>query len=1048
MNVTPFIKRPVLSTVISIIIVVLGIVGYIRMPISLYPQIAPPTVQVRASYPGANAQTVLNSVVTPLEEAINGVEGMQYMSSTANNNGSASITVKFNLNTDPDIDAVNVQNRIAQAKSKLPQEVTKTGVIVRKQQTNRLLIFSLYSPNDQYDSKFLTNYAKINLVPKLKRIEGVGEANSFSSSKYTMRIWLKPAVMASYGITPQDVISSLNEQSFTAAPGAIGQNSGEAFEYKLTYKGRLSTPSQYKNIIIRRDSARTLKLDDIARVELGAQSYLYINKTNGHPGVGIFISKRPGANAKEVTENVVKVLKESSNLFPPGVKYTTLFNVNDFLTVSINKVYETLLEAFILVFIVVFIFLEDWRSVMIPAAAVPVSIIGTLFFLNLFGFSLNLLTLFALVLAIGMVVDDAIIVVEVVHARLEGGAESGKQATIEGMHEITGAIITISLVLAAIFIPVTFISGSIGVFFKEFGITLAVAVLISALNALTLSPALCALILKPEHKEKEDNGSYLHRFQAAFDAAYNGMAGRYRNSLEFLSRNSWIMVAITVITFLLFWWFYTSTPSGFVPNEDQGAFFANVSLPPSSSLERTAAVESRLDSIMATIPAIKTRFTIAGFGMLSGAGTPYGLVVGGLKPWDQRDQSVQEVIAELQKKTAHIKKAQISFFAPPAISGFGATNGFTLHLEDLRAGSIDQLSAVNQKVKKELMQRPEIQYATSFFRTDYPQYRVDVDVAKAKEDGFTESQILDAMQAYYGGIYISNFNRFGKLYRVYVQAEAQSRASKESLHNIYIKNGKGLMAPLDSYVSLKRVYGPENISRFNLYNSVQINGSAAPGYSSGDAIDAVKQVFKNKISKDYGYAFSGLARQQNKTGGTELLIFGLALGFVYLLLSALYESYLVPWSVILSLPIGLAGSYFFALMFGVNNNVYLQIAAILLMALLAKNGILIVQFAIERRRDEGMDIIKAAIDGAVARLRPILMTSFAFIAALMPLAFATGVDSNANRSIGIGTAGGMFIGMIFGLFMVPILFILLQKLQEKISGPPEIVQKKLDSGEE
>jgi HAE1 family hydrophobic/amphiphilic exporter-1 len=1046
MNVTTFIKRPVLTTVISIIIVILGFIGYFELPVSLYPRIALPTVQVRTNYPGANAETVKNSVVIPLEEKINGVEGMKFITSTASNNGGANITVHFGLNTDPDIDAVNVQNRVAQAEALLPQEVIKTGITTRKQQTSQLLFLSLYSPNDKFDSKFVGNYARINLIPRIKRVDGVGRAHAFGASNYTMRIWLKPNVLASYNLTPNDVITALNNQSFTAAPGAIGQNSGQSFEYKLQYKGRLSKASQFKNIIIRNNGSQILRLKDVARVELGAQSYLYHNEVDGHSGVLIAISKKSGANAQTVVQNVLKTVKQASKTFPAGINYLPLFNINTFLSASINKVYETFLEAFFLVLIVMFIFLEDWRSVLIPAAAVPVAIIGTLFFLNLFGFSINLLTLFALVLAIGMVVDDAIIVVEVVHVQLEEGAESGMEAAIDGMHEITTAILAMSLVMVAIFIPVTFISGSIGVFFKQFGITLIIAILLSEFNALTLTPALCALVLKPEHKEKGESRSLLRRFQDAFDAGYTTVSNRYRKSLEFLSGNAWIAVAGVVIFIVLFGWFYRTTPAGFVPKEDQGAFFGNISLPPSATLARTTAVVGHIDSIMSTIPEVQNRAEISGYSLISGAGTFYAFAIGNLKPWDQRDRDVQQIIAELQRKTANIKNATIQWSAPPAIPGFGASSGFTLHLEALKAQNVNQLVQVKNKLQRALMAEPAIQYAISFFRNNYPEYQVNVNVAKANKDGYTEAQILRAMQAYYGGLYISNFNRFGKLYRIYVQAGAQYRGSTESLNNIYIKSNKGTMAPISSYVSLKRVYGPQNIARFNLFNSITIRGAAAPGHSMGQAISAVKQVFKNKVPKNYGFAFTGLARQANMNQGTELLIYVIVLIFVYFVLSALYESYIIPWSIILSMPIGLAGSYFFARVAGMTNNVYLQVAAIVLLALLAKNGILIVQFAIERRR-RGMDIVKAAIEGSVARLRPILMTSFAFIAALIPLAIATGVNSNANRSIGIGTAGGMFIGMFFGLFTVPILFILLQKLQEKISGPPEVVQKKLDSGE-
>lgn len=1034
-----FIKRPVLSTVVSIIIVILGVLGYIALPISLYPQIAPPTIEVRASYPGANAETVLNSVIAPLEEQINGVEGMTYITSSASNSGRASIQVFFDLGTDPDIAAVNVQNRVSQASSLLPQEVTQAGVTTQKQQTSRLLIFTLYSPNEKYDGTFIENYARINLIPRLQRINGVGTADAFGANTYAMRIWLKPDVMASYDLTPSDVISALQSQSFVAAPGAIGENSGQAFEYSLKYKGRLSTAPEYEDIIVRAggENSEVLHLDDIARVELGAQTYSIISNANGAPSVGMFVSQTAGSNAQEVVENVKQELEQASESFPEGIEYATVYDANSFLSASFDKVYETLLEAFILVFIVVFIFLQDWRSTLIPAVAVPVSIIGTFFFLNLFGFSLNLLTLFALVLAIGIVVDDAIIVVEIVHAKLEQGAESGTEAAISGMNEITGAIISITMVMASIFVPVTFITGSTGVFYQQFGITLAVAIVISAVNALTLSPALCALVLKPEHKEKNAEQNLMERFHVAFEAAFDATRKRYERSLGFFTRHAWSSVATIIGFIILFSVLFQTTPSGFVPDEDQGTIFANISLPPSSSLERTQNVVTELDSIMADMGVIRNRLTISGFGLLSGAGSSYGFGVGKLQPWDERDKSVDDVIAELQKKTANIKEADFAFFAPPVISGFGNTSGFTVHVQDLTSGELDELENVSKKVQQSLFQRPEVQYATSFFSTDYPQYEVKVDVAKAQRAGYSVQSILNTMQAYYGGVYVSNFNRFGKLYRVYVQGAPQSRGSKESLQNIYVKNQRGAMAPINSFVDLERVYGPQNISRFNLFKSVQITGASAPGYSSGDAIDAIKEVFNNKISDDYTYAFSGLTREENSASGQEVIIFALCLIFVYFLLSAQYESYIVPWAVILPLPIGLAGSFIFANIFGVANNIYLQISAIMLMGLLAKNAILIVEFALQRRREEGMSISKAAINGAEARLRPILMTSFAFIAGLLPLALATGVNANANQSIGIGTAGGMFIGTIFGLFVVPVLFILLQSLQEKISGPPE-----------
>ena len=1041
-----FIERPVLSTVISIIIVILGLLGYNALPVSLYPKIAPPTIQVTASYPGANAETVLNSVVAPLEEQINGVEGMTYLSSTASNNGRAEIQVFFELGTDPDIAAVNVQNRVAQASSFLPQEVTQTGVTTQKQQTSRLLIFTLYSPNGTHDGTFLENFARINLIPRLQRVNGVGTADAFGSNTYAMRIWMKPDVMASYNLTPNDVIGALNEQSFVAAPGAIGENSGQSFQYSMKYQGRLSEAPEYRDIIIREggENSEMLRLGDVAEVELGAQTYGSHSTANGGPSVGMFVSKTSGANAQEVVENVKAEIEAASQNFPDDIEYTTVFDANSFLTASIDKVFITFLEAFLLVFIVVFVFLQDWRSTLIPAIAVPVSIIGTFFFLNLFGYSVNLLTLFALVLAIGIVVDDAIIVVEIIHAKLEEGAESGTEAAVEGMDEIAGAIVSITLVMAAIFVPVTFITGSTGVFFQQFGITLATAIIISAVNALTLSPALCALVLKPEQKHIGDDKSYMDRFALAFNSAFDMAKYRYKKVLGYFTRNSWAAIGIVAGSIVLFGYLFQSTPSGFVPDEDQGTFFANVSLPASASLNRTKEVMSNVDQILADMDVVDSRLAISGFGIISGSGSQYGFIVGKLKHWDQRDQSVSDVISQLRQKTSSIREADITFFSPPVISGFGNTSGFTVNVQDESSGSLQELDQVSKKVQQALFQRPEIQYAASYFNTDYPQYMVDVDVAKAKRAGISPRSIMDIMQAYYGGLYVSNFNRFGKLYRVYVQADPESRGSKESLQNISVRNDQGQMAPISSFVELERVYGPQNVSRFNLFNSVQLTGATNPGYSSGDAIDAIEEVFSTQISDQYDYAFSGLTREESKASGQEIIIFGLCLLFVYFFLSAQYESYLVPWAVILPLPIGLAGSFIFANIFGVANNIYLQISAIMLMGLLAKNAILVVEFALQRRREEGMTIAKAAINGAEARLRPILMTSFAFIAGLLPLALASGINANANQSIGIGTAGGMFIGTFIGLLVVPVLFIIFQTMQEKISGPPEVVEERRD----
>jgi len=1039
-----FIQRPVLSTVISIILVILGVLGFRALPVSLYPEIAPPTIQVEATYPGANAQTVMNSVVAPLEEQINGVEGMTYITSSASNTGRAEIQVFFELGTDPDIAAVNVQNRVSQATNRLPQEVIQSGVTTQKEQTSRLLIFSIYSPDSRHSTTFIENYARINVIPRLQRVNGVGTAGAFGSNTYSMRVWLRPDAMAAHNLTPNEVTSAINQQSFVAGPGAVGQNSDQAFQYTLRYEGRLSTADAYEDIIVREasENAEMLRLGDVARVELGSQSYGTVIRTNDGPSVGLFVSKSAGANAQEVVQNVKAELADASSRFPEGMAYTTLYDANSFLNASVSKVYTTLLEAFLLVFLVVFIFLHDWRATLIPAAAVPVSIIGTFFFLNLFGFSINLLTLFAMVLAIGIVVDDAIIVVEIIHAKLEEGLPP-KEAAVEGMKEITAAIISVTLVMSAIFIPVTFIPGSTGVFFEQFGITLAVAIIISAVNALTLSPALSALFLKAEAETEvpPDERNWVqdrwHRFQERFEEGFTALTRRYKRALGVLTRHAWTSAAAVVVAIGLVGVFLNTTPGGFIPDEDQGTFFANVSLPPSASLERTQRVQEKLDRIIASVDAVDSRLSIAGFGIISGAGSSYGFFVGKLKPWSEREASVSDVIAELNRKTsAQIKEADIAFFSPPVISGFGNTSGFTVELQDLQSGTVEELAQVSQKVQRALSQKPAVQYASSYFSTEFPQYEVDVDVPKAQKAGVTPRALLNTMQTYYGSRYVADFNRFGKQYRVYVQAEPEDRASKQSLQSMYVRNEQGEMAPINSFVSLDRVYGAQNISRFNLFKSVQITGSTNPGYSSGDAIAAIKDVFNEQVSSDYGYAFSGLTREENQSSGQELYIFLLCLIFVYFLLSAQYESYLAPWAVILPLSIGLAGAYGFANLFGISNNVYLQIAAIMLMGLLAKNAVLIVDFALVRRRHEGMSLAQAALNGAEERFRPILMTSFAFIAGLLPLAVATGVNANANRAIGIPTAGGMFVGTLIGLFVVPVLFILLQRLQEAISGVP------------
>ena len=1032
-----FIERPVLSTVISVLLVILGVLGLVSLPVSQYPDIAPPTVQVSASYTGANADVVLRSVVVPLEEQINGVENMTYMTSTANNEGSATITVYFKQGTNPDLAAVNVQNRVSKATPLLPQEVTQTGVTVSKRQSSMLLIFSLYSENPAYDQTFLQNYAKINLIPQIQRISGVGDAAAFGARDYSMRIWLKPEVMASYGLIPKDISAALAEQNIEAAPGKLGENGGQAFQYILKYKGRLVQPTEYGDIVVRTTaSGQVLRLRDVARIELGALSYAGTTATQGKPSVIVAINQTAGSNAKEVVENSKALIAKAEATFPKGVHTATLTDANKFLDASIEKVIHTLVEAFMLVFLVVFIFLQDFRSTLIPAIAVPVAIVGTFFFLNLFGFTINLLTLFALVLAIGIVVDDAIVVVEAVHAKLDAGESSPKQATLSAMSEITGAIISITLVMAAVFVPVSFITGSAGVFYKQFGLTLAVAILISAVNALTLSPALCALLLKPHPQGEHAHSGLLARFYAAFNTSFEAVTGRYTRAVGGLTRHKWVALMGIAMFGGVFYWLLRTTPSSFVPNEDSGTIFASISLPASASLERTQRVTNEVDSIMRSLPVTHIHSRITGQSFINGAGSSYGMAIADLKPWDERQhQPIAATIGELFGKTAHIRDASIIFFSPPTLQGFGTSDGFEVQLQDKAGGDVATMGKVSQQFLAALNQRPEIRYATTGFNPNFPQYQVDIDVARTKEAGLTPNDVLTTLQGYFGGLYASNFNQFGKQYRVMVQAEASARVNAESLNRIFVRAADGTMAPITEFITLTRVFGPETLSRFNLYSAVSVTGSPKPGYSSGDAIRAIEEVAKQTLPATYGYEFSGLTREEISAGSQTVYIFGLCLVFVYFLLSAQYESYILPFAVLLSLPIGLAGAFIFAKIFGVDNNIYLQISLIMLIGLLAKNAILIVEFSLGRRK-HGLGLAEAAIEGARARFRPILMTSFAFILGLVPLMLATGAGAVGNRSIGTAAVGGMLIGTLFGVFVIPVLFILFQGLQERISGPP------------
>ena len=1045
MKLDKFINRPVLSTVISIVIVILGVLGLLSLPISQYPDIAPPTVRVSTTYQGANAQTVLNSVIAPLEEQINGVENMMYMTSTATNTGEASIEIYFKQGTNPDMAAVNVQNRVSKAQGLLPAEVTKVGVVTAKRQNSMLLVFSLYSSDDQYDNVFLENYAKINLVPQVQRIQGVGDAMVMGSD-YSMRIWLKPDIMAQYHLMPTDISGALAEQNIEAAPGSFGEQGNQTFQYTIRYKGRLQSQEEFENIVIRTTpEGQVLRLKDVASVELGRLSYGMSNKVNGHPAVTVIVYQTAGSNATAIIQNILSLLDKSGESFPPGVKVNVSQNTNDFLFASIHEVIKTLIEAFILVFIVVYIFLQDFRSTLIPAIAIPVALIGTFFVLYLIGFSINLLTLCAMVLAIAIVVDDAIVVVEGVHAKLDQGYKSARLAAIDAMSELGGAIVSITLVMMSVFVPVSFMSGTSGTFYRQFGMTMAIAIGLSALNALTLSPALCAILLKPHNGEGKKKSTFVSRFHIAFNVYYDNLLKKYKKgTLKFIQK-PWLTGGSVIAGIVLLLVLMNITPTGLVPNEDTGMIMAVVDMPPGASQERTEAVMHQVDSLIASDPAIENRTMILGYSFIAGQGPGYGSFFCKLKNWEERSikQRADFVSGMLYLKAREvIKDARVLLFAPPMIPGYSISNGFEMNLQDKTGGSLDKFYSVAQDFITKLQERPEIQSAQTSFNPNFPQYMVDIDAAACKKAGLSPNDILTTLQGYYGGLYSSNFNRFGKMYRVMIQADPNSRTNMESLKSIKVRNGSE-MAPITQFMTIKRVYGPDNIKRFNLFTSMTINGSPADGYSSGQAIQAMQEVAAQSLPTGYGYEFSGMTREeQSSSGSTTAIIFMLCFLFVYLLLSAQYESYILPLAVLLSVPFGLAGSFIFAhIMGGINNiipilspatnNIYMQIALIMLMGLLAKNAILIVEFALERRK-MGMSITWAAVLGAGARLRPILMTSLAMVVGLIPLMLSMGVGANGNRALGTAAVGGMFIGMICQIFVVPALFVIFQYLQEKV----------------
>lgn len=1115
MKLDRFINRPVLSTVISILIVILGLIGLATLPITQYPDIAPPTVSVRATYQGANAQTVLNSVIAPLEDQINGVENMMYMTSNAANNGSADISIYFKQGTDPDMAAVNVQNRVSMAQGLLPAEVTRVGVTTQKRQTSMLMVFSIYDENDQYNIEFLENYANINLIPEIKRVNGVGDANVLGQD-YSMRIWLKPDIMAQYKLVPNDISGVLAEQNIEAAPGQFGERGKQSFQYTIRYKGRLQQPEEFENIVVKAlENGEVLRLKDIADIELGRLSYNFNNMVNGHKSVTCIVYQMAGSNATQTISDLEEVLNNASTTLPSGLKINIAQSANDFLFASIHEVVKTLIEAFILVFIVVYIFLQDMRSTLIPSIAIPVALIATFFVLKLIGFSINLLTLSAMVLAIAIVVDDAIVVVEGVHAKLDQGYKSARTASIDAMSELGGAIISITLVMMSVFVPVSFMGGTAGTFYRQFGLTMAISIGFSALNALTLSPALCAIFLKPHNSDttvqermgvaaKEARkimiaryadsigrmmrpsltllftiiailgmifglfsfenhpilcmvmivisilalaGMTTDKFKHSFNASYDNILGKYKKQVLRFIQKKWLSGSIVVGSIILLVVFMNITPTGMVPNEDTGTIMGVVTLPPGTSQERAMEVLNRVDSLVAADPAVESRTVISGFSFIGGQGPSYGSLIIKLKNWEERStmQNSTVVYATLFMRAQKIiKEAQVLFFAPPMIPGYSASSDIELNMQDKTGGDLNHFFDVVNNYTAALETRPEINSAKTSFNPNFPQYMLDIDAAACKKAGISPSDILSTMQGYFGGIYASNFNSFGKMYRVMIQAEPNATKNLESLSSIKVRNGNE-MAPITQFVSIKKVYGPDIISRFNLYTSMKVMVAPANGYTSGQALTAIAEVAKENLPAGFAYELGGMAREEAETSGsTTGLIFVLCFVFVYLLLSAQYETYILPLSVLLSVPFGLLGSFLFVSGIGslgnipalkmilgtMSNDIYMQIALIMLMGLLAKNAILIVEFALDRRK-MGMSITWAAVLGAGARLRPILMTSLAMIVGLLPLMFASGAGANGNRTLGTSAIGGMLIGMILQIFIVPALFVAFQYLQEK-----------------
>lgn len=1035
MNVKTFIDRPILAGVISVIILLVGLIGLSQLPIEQFPEIAPPTVSVSAAYAGANAETVQKSVLVPLEEAINGVEDMMYMVSSATNSGSASIQIYFRQGTDGDMAMVNVQNRIASAQSLLPGEVTRSGVTVRKRQTSRIKSLAVYSPDNSFDRKFITNYLKINIEPRLSRVAGVGEVD-VRGGDYSLRIWLDPGKMAKYGLVPKDISAVLAEQNLEAPTGTLGAESENTFRYVLKYRGRYEDVTDYENMVIRAENDGTvLRLKDVAKIELGERSYEYIGMVNGHPGTTISISQTSGSNANEIITEVDRVVEEIRADLPKGLEIVDLMSTKDFLDASIKNVIKTLFEAILLVILVVFIFLQSLRSTIIPTISIIVSLVGTFAFLMVAGFSLNMITLFALVLVIGTVVDDSIVVVEAVQAKFDAGYRSPYKATVDAMGGITSALVATTFVFMAVFIPVSFMGGTTGTFYTQFGITMAVAVGISLLNSLTTSPALCALIMTPHADVNAgEKATFSSKFHTAFDAAFSRIVAKYKYVVFFMFRRKWLTVILLVIASGGLVYLMNTTKTGLVPKEDMGSINMDVRTPPGTNIAETDKVLAEIDKRISTIPQIKAYSRTTGWGMMFGQGSSTGNFMIRLKDWDERTgekDDINSVIAEMYARTADITSADIMIYTRGMIPGYGASSGFEIYVQDQKGGRLEDLQKITNDFIIELNKRPEVSRAKTSFDTKYPMYLVEVDAAQCKRNGTSPGDVLDVLAGYIGGSYASNMNRFSKLYRVMLQAAPEFRLDTESLQNMFVRTSSGEMSPINQYIRLTRIYGPQSISRFNLFTAISINGQAAEGYSSGQAIQAVREVAKKVLPEGYGYEFGGMSREEANTGNSVAVIFAICVIFIYLILCALYESLFIPVVIILSVPFGLAGSFLFARMFGLENNIYLQIGLLMLIGLLSKTAILLTEYA-SQKRAEGMSITMAAMAAAKARLRPILMTSLTMIFGMLPLMFSSGVGANGNISIGVGTVGGMLIGTIALLVIVPALFIVFQYVEEKV----------------